>query len=58
MMEVFTTLECKKPRISEAFIHWVGEIQISHHENNSELYFPFRQYIFLKNYLVNNLFSY
>ncbi len=48
MVNIFTTLECKKPRISEAFIHLVGEIQISHHENNSELYFPFSQWIFLK----------
>lgn len=43
MAEIFTALECKKPRISEAFIHLVGEIQISHHENNHGLYFLFRQ---------------
>lgn len=43
MAGIFTTLECKKPRISEAFIHLVGEIQISHHENNHGLYFPSRQ---------------
>lgn len=43
MADIFTDLECKKPRISGAFIHLVGEIQISHHENNSELYFLSRQ---------------